>query len=260
MWSARGASGRAGNGRLLFARAIVGSKSTAAAAAIPATATTISPARNSPVVAMAAAESTASGASAALSIKPSRRSERQTPPTPVVLPDNLSEFPGDSVHPQISSEGNNVYVVWRDFTPVGIEDIFFAFSTDNGLTFRTPDNLSETPVESFDPQISSEGNNVYVVWTDGTFPNYDIFFAFSTDNGLTFRSLLTTSVRILEPPLSHKSLLKEITCMWYGQDTTPGNSDIFYKTNNQDFGLFGSALNLSHNSGESFSPQISSSP
>jgi hypothetical protein len=98
-------------------------------------------------------------------------------------------------------------VVWSDDTP-GNSDIFFAFSTDNGLTFSTPDNLSENTGNSVDPQISSEGNNVYVVWSD----------------------------------------------------ITPGNSDIFYTTNNQDFGLFGSALNLSHNAGRSFSPQISSSP
>ena len=38
--------------------------------------------------------------------------------------------------------------------------------TDNGQTFSTPDNLSKTPGRSDEPQISSEGNNVYVVWTE----------------------------------------------------------------------------------------------
>ncbi|MGH9981501.1 MAG: hypothetical protein ACRD6U_08100 [Nitrososphaeraceae archaeon] len=77
------------------------------------------------------------------------------------------------------------------------------------MTFSTPDNLSKTPGESDEPQISSEGNNVYVVWTESTL------------------------------------------C-----------SDIFYTTNNEDFGLFGTALNLSHNpeSGCSETSQISSSP
>ena len=50
----------------------------------------------------------------------------------------------------------------------GNADIFFAFSTDNGLTFSTPDNLSENTGVSFEPQISSQGNNVYVVWQDDT--------------------------------------------------------------------------------------------
>ena len=81
--------------------------------------------------------------------------------------------------------------------------------TDNGQTFSTPDNLSKTPGGSDEPQISSEGNNVYVVWTD-------VLLALISFTQQTMRT----------------------------------------------FGLFGSALNLSHNpeSGFSQSPQISSSP
>ena len=78
-------------------------------------------------------------------------------------------------------------MVWEDDTP-GNFDIFFAVSTDNGQTFSTPDNLSEEYTgDSNGPQISSSGNNVYVVWTDSTLPgNDEILFAFSTNNGLTF--------------------------------------------------------------------------
>ncbi|HET9807285.1 MAG TPA: hypothetical protein VFP49_10280, partial [Nitrososphaeraceae archaeon] len=122
-------------------------------------------------------------------------------------PDNLSESTGNSVLPQISSEGNKVYVVWADETPSGNFDIFYAVSTDNGLTFSTPDNLSENNGTSANPQISSEGNNVYVVWGD----------------------------------------------------STPGNQDIFFITNNELFGLFGNIVNLSNNAGDSGGPQISSS-
>jgi hypothetical protein len=101
-------------------------------------------------------------------------------------PENISENTGDSFVPQISSEGNNVYVVWTDTTP-GNGDIFFAISTDGGLTFSDPENISENEGFSQEPQISSEGNNVYVVWTDETPGNGDIFFSVSTDGGLTFR-------------------------------------------------------------------------
>ena len=72
--------------------------------------------------------------------------------------------------PQISSSGNNVYVVWTDkYLLTGGNDIFFAFSTDNGQTFHTPDNLSEEYWKILKPQISSSGNNVYVVWEESTF-------------------------------------------------------------------------------------------
>jgi hypothetical protein len=98
-------------------------------------------------------------------------------------------------------------VIWTDNTP-GNNDIFFAFSTDNGQTFSTPDNLSENTGFSGIPGISSEGNNVYVIWGD----------------------------------------------------VTPGNSEIFFTTNNDLFGAFGNIINLSHNAGDSAQPQISSSP
>ena len=42
-------------------------------------------------------------------------------------------------------------------------------STDGGLTFSAPpENLSENTGSSTEPQISVEGNNVYVVWEDDT--------------------------------------------------------------------------------------------
>ena len=98
-----------------------------------------------------------------------------------LTPDNLSEDTVFSGRPQISSQGNDVYVVWVGGT-FGNFETFFVVSTDNGQTFNTPDNLSENTGDSRDAQISSSGNNVYVVWKSDN----DIFFAFSTDNGLTF--------------------------------------------------------------------------
>ena len=172
---------------------------------------------------------------------------------------NLSNSTESSSGPQISSSGNNVYVVWIDGTFPNL-DTFFAFSTDNGLTFSTPDNLSEENTgRSEDPQISLEGNNVYVVWEDNTPGNSDIFFAFSTDNGQTFSTpdnLSQNTGDSEDPQISSEG--NNVYVVWI--DTTDGNVDIFYTTNNQDFGLFGTPLNLSHNAGESFDPQISSSP
>ena len=177
-------------------------------------------------------------------------------------PDNLSEGnTGNSAFttPQISSSGNNVYVVWIDGTFPNL-DTFFTFSTNNGQTFQTPDNLSEDNTgRSEDPQISLEGNNVYVVWQDNTPGNSDIFFAFSKDNGLTFSTpdnLSENTGDSEDPQISSEG--NNVYVVWI--DTTDGNVDIFYTTNNQDFGLFGTPLNLSHNTGESFDPQISSSP
>jgi len=176
-------------------------------------------------------------------------------------PDNLSETTGPSADaPQISSEGNNVYVVWEDNT-LGNSDIFFAFSTNNGQTFSTPDNLSEENTgSSEDPQISSEGNNVYVVWEDDTPGNDDIFFAFSTNNGQTFSTpdnLSENDGTSEDPQISSEGT--NVYVVWT-DDTLGNGGDIFYATNNQDFGLFGNPLNLGHFDEFPGSPQISSSP
>ncbi len=64
-----------------------------------------------------------------------------------------------------------------------ISNIFFSRSTDGGQTFSEPNNLSENSadsVKSCEPQISSHGNKIYVVWqdeTDSTSGNFDIFFS-----------------------------------------------------------------------------------
>ena len=77
------------------------------------------------------------------------------------------------MRPQIATSGNNVYVTWQDSTP-GNQDIFFAVSNNNGVSFGTPINLSNNTGNSRIPQIAVSGNNVYVVWHDDTPGNLDI--------------------------------------------------------------------------------------
>jgi hypothetical protein len=65
-------------------------------------------------------------------------------------------------------------------------DILFKRSTDNGSSFEREINLSNNSGFSEHPQMSSLGNNVYVVWADDTNVNKQIFFRKSNDNGNTF--------------------------------------------------------------------------
>ena len=179
----------------------------------------------------------------------------QTFSTPI----NLSNTTGNSGDAQISSEGNNVYVTWQDDTSfLGSSVIGFAVSNDNGQTFSSPIILSTTTESSGDPQITSEGNNVYVTWEDTSHGIAEIFFAFSTDNGQTFSTpdnLSENTGGSGNPQISSEG--NNVYVVW--DDNTPGNNDIFFITNNQPFGLFGSTLNLSQNDGNSVNPQISSS-
>ena len=106
------------------------------------------------------------------------RDDGETFSTPL----NISRNTGDSKEPQLRCDGNNVYVVWEgDTTSSADNDIFFSFSHDGGQTFSTK-NISNDTANSEETQISSQGNNVYVVWQNGT---QNILFVRSTDGGQT---------------------------------------------------------------------------
>src|ERR687895_1216516 len=99
----------------------------------------------------------------------------------------LSNTPGNSTDPKIGLHNNNVYVVWSDDS-TGNGDIYFKRSVDNGTTFGSLENLSNTPGNSTDPKIGLHDNNVYVVWSDDSTGNGDIYFKRSVDNETTFDS------------------------------------------------------------------------
>ena len=101
---------------------------------------------------------------------------------------------GLSTVPQMVVSGNNVYVVWEDFSNGPDRDIFFRVSNDNGETFEPPIDLSNNTGDSFNQQMVVSGNNVYVVWTDrSNGGDGDIFFRVSNDNGETFEPSIDLS-------------------------------------------------------------------
>jgi hypothetical protein len=170
-------------------------------------------------------------------------------------PINLSNSTGDSQNPQIAAIGNNVYVTWVDVTPAGNNDIFFAASNNNGLSFGTPINISNNTGFSFNPQIAAIGNNVYVTWTDFTPGNQDIFFAASTNNGTSFGTPINISNNTegsQNPQIA--AIGNNVYVTW--EDNTPGNADIFVISNAQPFGT---PVNISNNPGSSVNPQIAAS-
>lgn len=61
-------------------------------------------------------------------------------------------------------------------------------------TFEPVVNLSGNPGGAEDHQVVANGNNVYVVWSDTTPGNFDIFFRRSTDGSATWGPILNLSV------------------------------------------------------------------
>ena len=174
---------------------------------------------------------------------------------------NLSNTAGFTNMPTISVSGNNIYVVWHDGISGDYNEIFFVKSTDSGVTFSSPINLSNTAETSDNPQISASGNNVYITWqerisrsSDGG--NSEIFFVKSTDSGSTFSSTVNVSNTSSQ---SHSFQMKtfgsNIYVVW--RDTTdPVNGGIYFAKSIDNGNTFSSPQNVNNISGYSDYPYV----
>jgi hypothetical protein len=82
-----------------------------------------------------------------------------------------------------------IHIIWIDVRETVGGDIYYANSTDGGLTFNNHNKVNDVSKGSADPIFAVDANNViYVVWVDNrndtTKP--DIYFSKSTDGGISF--------------------------------------------------------------------------
>lgn len=108
---------------------------------------------------------------------------------------NLSNNIGSSDLASIAVSGNNVHVVWDDDSAHGTDnpEILYRRSIDGGATFGSVINLSNNAGLSFFPSIAVSSNNVYVVWSDESAGDLEIFHRLSTDGGVSFGSTTNLS-------------------------------------------------------------------
>jgi predicted secreted protein with PEFG-CTERM motif len=102
-------------------------------------------------------------------------------------PINLSNNFGPSGWPKIASDGN-IYVSWVDSSP-GKFDILITKSTDGGNTFENPTNLSHSKNESYENDMATLNDTIYMVWQEGKSGNHTIVFSKSTTFVPEFGSL-----------------------------------------------------------------------
>src|SRR5215204_4375039 len=176
---------------------------------------------------------------------------------------NISNNTGNSYLPQmvvVTSQSENpvyndsIYIVWTDNT-TGNGDIYFKRSMDNGTSFASVENLSNSTGNSTDAQIAVNQNNVYVVWTDNTTGNGDIYFKRSVDNGTSFGNIENLSNDIgssYEPQIVISG--NNVYVVW--TDNTTGSGDIYFKRSVDNGTSFGSTQNLGTNPGKSKAAQI----
>lgn len=171
-------------------------------------------------------------------------------------PMNISNTAGASFNPRIAvgSDGS-VNVVWIDNTP-GNQDIMFSRSTDSGVTFATPKNLSNDPANSSGPQITTDSSGViYVVWESDTL-NMGVLFSRSTDGGATFSApmILSTNTAGSVGPEIAVDLSGGVSVVW--EDDNQGTADVSFSHSADHGATFSAAKSLSLNVGNSVTPQV----
>jgi hypothetical protein len=172
-------------------------------------------------------------------------------------PTNLSHNSGNSFAAQIAVDlKGNIDVVWMDDTP-GNYVILLRRSADQGTSFSSAKNVSNSPGNSGYPQIGPDANGgTYVTWQGNVPPasNNDIFFTGSGD-GVNFSTPVNLSNNAGNSlnPWVVVDAAGGINLGW--ADSTPGRPNIFF-ARSTDSGATFSSQNLSNDSGSSSDSQL----
>ena len=162
---------------------------------------------------------------------------------------------GTSRNPVMAIDSaDNIHLVWQDSTPGNLE-VYYKRSTDGGATWGATKRLTWS-FFSQQPSIAAcSGGSIHLVW-QGHPPGYaDIYYKRSSDAGSTWSvaKKLTWSGMCTEPNIAVGSS-DTVRLLW--TDSSPGNSEIYYKRSTDGGTAWGAAQRLTWTSGESCYPAL----
>jgi len=157
-----------------------------------------------------------------------------------------------SFNPSIAADSPNIiYIVWEQYVS-GSTEIYFKKSTDGGNSWTKNKRLTWNSGYSFHPRIAIDSsNNIYVVWSDTTPSNEEIFFKKSTNGGISWSSKrLSWSAGEAEKPKIAIDSNDDIHVLW--SEDTPGNGELFYKKSTNGGSGWTATKRLTWTSGDSY--------
>ena len=142
----------------------------------------------------------------------------------------LTWNPGESIYASIAVDSSdNIHVTWQDGSP-GNREIYYKRSTNAGTSWSTTKRQTNNSGDSRNPVISADSSgNIHLVWFDFTPGDSEIFYKKSTDGGniwLATSRLTWNSGSSVSPGMAIDSN-GHIHVVW--EDSTPGNSELYYK-------------------------------
>jgi hypothetical protein len=164
---------------------------------------------------------------------------------------NLSSSQGSSWNPRIAvdSEGN-INVVWIDATTG--QDIFFSRSTDSGMSFSSPKNLSNGSSNAENPQVAVDASGKISVAWDVT---NAVMFTYSAD-GASFSAPinLASNTTGSSSPAMAVGADGSINIAW--EDDFNSQAHISFSRSTDNGQSFSAATTVSNSGGNSTSAQV----
>jgi hypothetical protein len=185
-------------------------------------------------------------------------------------PINISNTPTTSRWVQIKSRYNNVYCTWVETTSYPFSDIYFMKSTNQGITWSTPQNITNDnrPQNRIYMDLGYGQNNqdhIYLACDDiSSYPVYnfdDIFLIKSTDNGTSWSTAVNITNNAGHSNTPCLVVIDESLVFFTWSDNTDSaplydNSDIYFKLSLDGGSSWQDSVKLCSNPESSSRPRI----
>jgi hypothetical protein len=135
----------------------------------------------------------------------------------------------DAYNSSVAVSGQVVHIVWHERRNA-FEDIFYRRSTDAGINWLPEIRLTNNSSTSWYPAIAVLGNSVHVVWYDTCDGNWEIYYARSTNAGVSWDTntrLTNNFADSFRPSVAVSDSMVHV--VW--NDGRDGNLEMYYKRN-----------------------------
>ena len=170
----------------------------------------------------------------------------------------LSDVTYDSINPEISVSGDDIYSSWISNVDSNNSDVMFSKISNASALPTSISNVSNTPGISNIIKLKASKNNVYITWEDKQSGQWQLLFRKSQDGGETFSNLRNLSDTTGNVHLHDLSTSRgNVFVVWAANENVSStNKDIFFRKSVNFGNSFDETINLSDNTDDSLDPHM----
>ena len=144
--------------------------------------------------------------------------------------ERLTSDPGESEHPKLVMDGNNLHLVWRENRD-GSYEVYYKRSIDGGRSWSSDRRMTDNAGKSLWPVLAVGGDLVHLVWSDDSDGNQGLYYMFSSDGGSAWSSAnwLSDNTTLQDLMGAHPMVVSGSTIHVGFSDDRTGIDEIYYK-------------------------------